>query len=58
MKNVVGQTPRGTDFYPRDAVINKIYRRLDAGNHIFMSAPRRAGKTAIMRFMEDNPRKG
>ena len=58
MKNVVGQTPRGADFYPRDAVINKIYRRLDAGNHIFMSAPRRAGKTAIMRFMEDNPRKG
>jgi len=58
MKNVVGQTPRGTDFFPRDAVINKIYRRLDAGNHIFMSAPRRAGKTAIMRFMEDNPRKG
>ncbi len=58
MKNVVGQTPRGADFYPRDMVINKIYRRLDAGNHIFMSAPRRAGKTAIMRFMEDNPRKG
>jgi len=58
MKNVVGQTPRGADFYPRDRVINKIYRRLDAGNHIFMSAPRRAGKTAIMRFMEDNPRKG
>jgi len=58
MKNVVGQTPRGADFYPRDTVINKIYRRLDAGNHIFMSAPRRAGKTAIMRFMEDNPRKG
>lgn len=58
MKNVVGQTPRGADFYPRDGVINKIYRRLDAGNHIFMSAPRRAGKTAIMRFMEDNPRKG
>jgi len=58
MKNVVGQTPRGTDFFPRNAVINKIYRRLDAGNHIFMSAPRRAGKTAIMRYMEDNPRKG
>lgn len=58
MKNVVGQTPRGDDFFPRDAVINKIYRRLDAGNHIFMSAPRRAGKTAIMRFMEDNPKKG
>ena len=58
MKNIVGQTPRGADFYPRDAIINKTYRRLDAGNNIFMSAPRRAGKTAIMRFMEDQPRKG
>ncbi|MEM8906309.1 MAG: hypothetical protein AAGD05_00570 [Bacteroidota bacterium] len=58
MKNIVGQTPRGADFYPRDAVINKTYRRLEAGNNIFMSAPRRAGKTAIMRFMEDQPRAG
>lgn len=58
MKNIVGQTPRGPDFFPRDAVINKMYRRLEAGNNIFMSAPRRAGKTAIMRFMEDQPRDG
>ncbi len=58
MRNIVGQTPRGNDFYQRDQVINKTYRRLDAGNHIYMSAPRRAGKTAIMRYMEDNPRKG
>ncbi|MFK7808636.1 MAG: hypothetical protein AB8F74_12600 [Saprospiraceae bacterium] len=58
MRNIVGQTPRGKDFYPRDTVINKIYRRLDAGSHIFLSAPRRAGKTSIMRFMEESPRKG
>lgn len=58
MRNIVGQTPRGSDFYQRDKIINKIYRRLDAGNHIYMSAPRRAGKTAIMRFMEDNPQEG
>lgn len=58
MKNIVGQTPRGKDFYPRTEVVNKIYRRLDSGSHIFMSAPRRAGKTSIMRFLEDEPRKG
>ena len=58
MRNIVGKTPRGKDFYPRDRVINKIYRRLDAGSHIFLSAPRRAGKTSIMRFMEEFPRKG
>ncbi len=58
MKNIVGQTPRGKDFYPRTKVIKKIYRRLDSGSHIFMSAPRRAGKTSIMRFLEDVPQKG
>ena len=58
MRNVVGQTPRGTDFFPRNAIINKIYRRLDSGENLFLAAPRRVGKTAIMRAMEDNPRNG
>ncbi|MBL7827450.1 MAG: ATP-binding protein [Saprospiraceae bacterium] len=58
MKNIVGQTPRGDDFYPRNAVIDRIYRRLDSGNHLYLSAPRRSGKTSIMRAMEDNPREG
>lgn len=58
MKNIVGQTPRGQDFFPRDGIINRIYRRLDGGAHIFLAAPRRVGKTSIMRFLEDNPRKG
>lgn len=58
MKNVVGQTPRGNDFYPRTGVINKIYRRLDSGNNLYLSAPRRSGKTAIMLALEDTPREG
>ncbi|MFN0014189.1 MAG: hypothetical protein ACKVU2_06535 [Saprospiraceae bacterium] len=58
MKNIVGQTPRGEDFYPRDSIINRIYRRLDSGNHLYLSAPRRSGKTSIMRALEDSPRDG
>lgn len=58
MRNVVGQTPRGADFFPRDKVIQKIYRRLESGANIFMAAPRRVGKTSIMRAMEDAPREG
>jgi len=58
MKNIVGQTPRGDDFFKRDQIIKKIYRRLDAGNHLFLSAPRRAGKTSIMRYLEDFPKDG
>jgi hypothetical protein len=55
MKNMVGQTPRGDDFYPRDSIISKIYRRLESGSHLFLSAPRRSGKTSIMRYMDDFP---
>jgi hypothetical protein len=58
MKNIVGQTPRGKDFYPRDTIINRIYRRLESGNHLYLSAPRRSGKTSIMRALEDTPREG
>lgn len=58
MKNIVGQTPRGDDFFPRDPIIQKLYRRLDAGSHVYISAPRRAGKTSIMRYLEDHPRPG
>jgi len=58
MRNVVGQTPRGEDFFPRTAIINRIYRRLEAGANIFMAAPRRVGKTSIMRAMEDQPKEG
>lgn len=58
MKNIVGQTPRGVDFYPRQTVISRIYRRLDSGNHLYLSAPRRSGKTSIMRALEDNPNPG
>ncbi len=56
MKNIVGQTPRGEDFFPRNKIINKIYRRLGTGSNVYMAAPRRVGKTAIMRYLEDKPR--
>lgn len=58
MKNIVGQTPRGEDFYKREKIIKRIYRRLDGGDHLFLAAPRRVGKTSIMRYLEDFPEAG
>lgn len=56
MKNVVGSTVRGENFYPRHKLVNEIYRKLDASTHLFLAAPRRVGKTSIMRYLEDQPR--
>jgi uncharacterized protein len=58
MKNIVGQTPRGKDFFPRATIINKIYRRLDSGDNLYLSAARRSGKTSIMKALEDSPKEG
>jgi len=55
MKNIVGGIPRGDNFFPRDKVIQKIYRRLDSGDNVYMAAPRRVGKTAIMYRLQDKP---
>lgn len=55
MRSIVGSPPRGEDFLPRPEVIKKIYRKLET-SHIYLSAPRRVGKTAVMRHLEDNPK--
>lgn len=54
MKNIVGQTPRGSNFYQRQGLLKQLYRRLGNNAHLYMAAPRRMGKTAIMRYLEDN----
>lgn len=58
MKNIVGKPVSGENFFPRNAVIEKIYRKLASGDNLFMAAPRRVGKTSIMYWLRDNPRKG
>jgi len=53
MKNIVGQTPRGKDFFIREKLIRRLYRRLDSGANLYIAAPRRMGKTAVLRYLED-----
>jgi uncharacterized protein len=56
MKNVIGSVATGDDFYPRDSEINLIYQRLEAGGNLYLNAPRRVGKTSIMKYLLHNPR--
>lgn len=58
IRNIVGAAPRGSDFFPRPDVVRLIYRRLDTDGHLNIEAPRRVGKTAVMRYLEDNPEQG
>ena len=55
MRNIVGQAVSGNDFLERPLVVSKIRRAIRNGNWVYLSAPRRVGKTSIMNFLQDNP---
>ncbi|MBZ9685467.1 hypothetical protein G9F72_003755 [Clostridium estertheticum] len=56
MKIITGQAARGKNFFKRPVLINKLWRKIDSDSSIIISAPRRVGKTSLMRYLEDNPK--
>lgn len=56
MKITTGQAARGENFFRRPILINKLWRKIDSDSSIIISAPRRVGKTSLMRYIEDNPK--
>ncbi|MGB8192160.1 MAG: hypothetical protein WCF67_09590 [Chitinophagaceae bacterium] len=57
-RNIVGQAARDDDFFPRPDIIKLIYRRLDTGRHLHISAPRRVGKTSVLHYLQEHPEEG
>lgn len=53
MRNIVGQAVSGEDFFKRPSIVKKIKRSFENGNHIYLSAPRRVGKTSIMNHLRE-----
>lgn len=53
MRNKVGQSVFGDDFFERPGIVSKIKRSLENGNHVYLSAPRRVGETSIMHHLKD-----
>ncbi len=58
MRNIIGQAVSGSDFFDRPLLVNKIRRAVRNGNQVYLSAPRRVGKTSIMNYLMDNPGEG
>jgi len=56
MKITTGQAARGKNFFKRPILTNKLWRKIDSDSSIIISAPRRVGKTSLMRYIEDNPK--
>lgn len=54
-KTIIGSVATGVYYYPREEISESIWEELRKGNYVLIAAPRRVGKTSIMRNMEDNP---
>ena len=55
-KTIIGPVATGSFYYPRTEIVEEIWDELEKGNFILIAAPRRVGKTSIMRDIEANPR--
>ncbi|MCF7885139.1 MAG: ATP-binding protein [Candidatus Marinimicrobia bacterium] len=56
MKIITGPPARGSDFFIRDNIINKMWESIQSKSNIMLIAPRRVGKTSIMYHLRDNPK--
>lgn len=46
------------NFFRRDKIINRIWRKLERGENLLLVAPRRVGKSSILKNIERNPKDG
>lgn len=52
---IVGSTAVGKKYFRRHKIEEKLWREIRKGNHILLSAPRRLGKSSIMKYIAANP---
>ena len=55
---IIGPVATGNYYYERSEIVNEIWRELEKGNYILIAAPRRVGKTSVMRHITDHPKGG
>lgn len=57
VRNIVGNVPEPDELYGREEFIEHLWRQIQ-GNNILLLAPRRFGKTGVMRHVLLKPREG
>ena len=58
MECVVGAPVSGDNLFGRENELNHIWERLENGDHVLMTAPRRVGKTSLMMELKRQPQPG
>lgn len=57
-KTIIGPAATGDFYFSRTNIENDIWDELKKGTSVLLAAPRRVGKTSIMRAIEENPQEG
>ena len=55
---MTGQVIFGDKYFSRPKDEERVWRRLKRGGHLLLLAPRRVGKTSLLRHLENNPQEG
>lgn len=55
---MAGQVVFGDNYFPRIQDEAKVWRQLQKGGHLLLLAPRRVGKTSLLRHLEGKPQDG
>lgn len=53
-KIIIGNTATGAYYYDRPDIVANIWEQITIGNHVLLAAPRRVGKSSIMKYMIEN----
>jgi len=57
LNTVTGPVAEGKKYFRREYYEEKLWTEIKKGNHILLLAPRRLGKSSIVKYMEKNPHK-
>ena len=53
---IIGSVATGNYYYHRPEIEENIWFELEKGAHILLSAPRRVGKTSLLKYIEEKPK--
>lgn len=57
VNTTIGHPARGSEYFQRPQLTDKLWEKIRSGSSILLAAPRRVGKSSILFYLEDNPSK-